>query len=97
MKILKIVGPQGAGKSTALMAMMADRKKTKKHRCELLVVEKGRVNAVKAAAKAWLDQGNQVDQVYVDFHGRPTPAFMNWLTIQCEIAGAKFVVIAHAE
>jgi hypothetical protein len=97
MKILKITGPQGAGKSTALMALMADRKKAMKHRCELLVVEKGRVNAAKAATKAWLDQGNQTDQVYVDFHGRPTPAFMKWLTLQCEIAGVKYLVIAHGE
>jgi ABC-type cobalamin transport system ATPase subunit len=97
MKILTIVGARGAGKSTALLAMMADRKKAAKQRCELLTVAKGKVNAAKAATKAWLDQGNQTDQVYVDFEGRPTPAFMQWLKLQCEIAGVKFLVIAHGE
>ena len=97
MKILKIIGPSGAGKTTALMAMMANRQKVTKQRCELLTVPKGGVNDAKKRAKAWIDQGNQTDQVYVDCHGRPTPAFMSWLKIQAEIAGVKFLVIAHAE
>lgn len=97
MKILKIVGPQGAGKTTALLAMMADRKKATKQTCEYLKVEKGGVNGAQRAVKDWIDRGNRADQVYVDFCGRPTPAFMNWLTIQAEIAGAKYLVIAHAE
>lgn len=98
MKILKIVGPQGAGKSTALLAMMADRKKAMKyHRFEMFIVEKGGVNDAKKAAKDWIERGNRAEQIYVDYHGRPTPAFMNWLTIQAEVAGAKYLVIAHAE
>lgn len=97
MKILKIVGPAGAGKSTCLEAYMVDRMKKAKQKCLKYNVGRGQVNRFKQEMKRDIDDSSYIDQVYIDFEGHPTPAFMRWLEINLPVAGVKFLVIAHGE
>lgn len=96
MKTLTIVGAQGAGKSTALDAYMADRTKKAKQRCRLWLIQRGMVNLSKQSIHQEL-MDRDIDQVYIDFEGRPSAAFMNWLQINLPNRGVKFLVIAHGE